>query len=387
MSEPKDGSAPPLGRGNSTEGTGSGEAVLPAVETTNPQAAGRRQIWAVGGGKGGIGKSLITANTGIVLAQLGKRVVMIDADLGGANLHTCLGVPSPRATLGEFINRKVEDLKDVVTETPVPNLHLISGAYDFLGAANPKHAQKIRLLRKIQSLEYDYILLDLGAGTSYNTLDFFLTAEQGILAVLPEPTSIENAYRFIKTAFYRRLKMLEPHFHIREMIQLAMDQQSARNVRTPSDLLEEIKKVDEEKGQRLIREMARFRPKLVVNQVRAGGDAAIGHQIATAVRKYFGITMEYIGHLEYDDAVWRSVRRRRPLLLEFPNSKLHRSFSQIVDRLLGAQLTGPLDELDYTSAKQPSETTVSGEGKAAAVATATGAVVGGGGDPPREVPT
>lgn len=339
MSEPKDGTAA------SAEGTTTGEATV-ATEATNP-AGVRRQVWAVGGGKGGIGKSLITANTGIVLAQLGHRVVLVDADLGGANLHTCLGVPSPRATLGEFIHRKVEELRDVVTETPVPNLHLISGAYDFLGAANPKHAQKIRLLRKIQSLDYDYVLLDLGAGTSYNTLDFFLTAEQGVLAVLPEPTSIENAYRFIKTAFYRRLKMLEPHFHIREMIQTAMDQQSARNVRTPSDLLEEIKKVDEERGNRLIREMARFRPKLVVNQVRAGGDAAVGHQIATAVRKYFGIAMEYIGHLEYDDAVWRSVRRRRPLLLEFPNSKLHRSFTQIVERLQSAANTGPLDESDY----------------------------------------
>ncbi|HVO31957.1 MAG TPA: P-loop NTPase [bacterium] len=323
-------------------GEGSLGSVSETVESLAAPLASRRQIWAVGGGKGGIGKSLITANMGIILAQLGKRVVLIDADLGGANLHTTLGVPSPRATLGEFIQRKIENLEDIVTETPIPNLGLISGAYDFLGAANPKHAQKIRLLRKIQSLDYDFVLLDLGAGTAFNTLDFFLTAEQGILAVLPEPTSIENAYRFIKTAFYRRLKMLEPHFGIREMIQLAMDQQSAKNVRTPSDLLEEIRKVEPEKGERLIREMRRFRPKLIVNQVRAGGDAAIGNQIATAVRKYFGIDMEYIGHLEYDDAVWRSVRRRRPLLLEFPSSKLHRSFGQIVDRLLGSAETGPL---------------------------------------------
>src|ERR671929_10898 len=68
------------------------------------------------------------------------------------------------ATLGEFITRKIENLEDIVTETPVPNLGLISGAYDFLGAANPKYAQKIRLLRKIQSLDYDFVLLDLGAG-------------------------------------------------------------------------------------------------------------------------------------------------------------------------------------------------------------------------------
>ena len=337
------------------ESTATGELTGSNASIPLPLPGGaRRQIWAVGGGKGGIGKSLITANLGIILANLGKKVCLIDADLGGANLHTCLGVPTPRATLGEFIHRKVEELHDVISETPVPNLFLISGAYDFLGAANPKHAQKIRLLRKIQSLEYEYVLLDLGAGSAYNTLDFFLTAEQGIIAVLPEPTSIENAYRFIKTAFYRRLKMLEPHFGIRDMIQQAMDQQSAKNVRTPADLLAQVRKVDEEKGARLIREMSHFRPKLIVNQVRGGGDAAIGPQIATAVRKYFGIAMEYLGHLEYDDAVWRSVRRRRPLLLEFPNSKLHKSFAQLVDRLMGAAHTGPLAGQEHPEPSSPS---------------------------------
>lgn len=341
----------------------------------------RRQIWAIGGGKGGIGKSLMTANLGIVLAQLGHRVCLVDADLGGANLHTCLGVPSPRATLGEFIRRTYEDLREIVSETPIPNLHLISGAHDFLGAANPKHAQKIRLLRKLQSLDYDFVILDLGAGTAYNTLDFFLTAEQGVLVVLPEPTSIENAYRFVKTAFYRRLKMLEPHFGIRQMIEQAMESQGARNVRTPADLLQEIRKIDDEKGSRLVREMESFRPKLVVNQVRAGGDAAIGHQIATAVHKYFGITMEYVGHLEYDDAVWRSVRRRRPLLLEFPDCKLHRSFTQIVDRLLASKATGPLAGSD---AAQLEGARVPAAAGTAAVASAGGApapVVAAVGDP------
>jgi MinD-like ATPase involved in chromosome partitioning or flagellar assembly len=101
--------------------------------------------------------------------------------------------------------------------------------------------------------------------------------------------------------------------------------------------------------------MAKFKPKLIVNQVRAGGDAAIGYQIATAVHKYFGIAMEYIGHLEYDDAVWRSVRRRRPLLLEFPNSKLHRSFSQIVERLLGAEKTGPLTPEEAATLDSPKD--------------------------------
>src|SRR5436853_5119850 len=96
----------------------------------------QRQIWSVGGGKGGIGKSLLTASLGYQLAQLGKRVVLLDADLGGANLHTCLGVPSPQATLGDFIQRKVANIEDIAVETGIPGLRLISGASDFLSAAN-----------------------------------------------------------------------------------------------------------------------------------------------------------------------------------------------------------------------------------------------------------
>src|SRR6185503_3679856 len=96
----------------------------------------RRQIWSIGGGKGGIGKSLLTASLGWQLAQLGKRVVLVDADLGGANLHTCLGLPKPEMTLTDFIRRQVPHIDDVVTDTDVPGLRLISGASDFLSAAN-----------------------------------------------------------------------------------------------------------------------------------------------------------------------------------------------------------------------------------------------------------
>ena len=166
----------------------------------------KKEIWAVGGGKGGIGKSLITGNIGITLARLKKRVLLVDADLGGANLHTTLGIGVPEMTLSDFLNRRVETIQEVIIKTSIPNLSLVSGAQDFLDAANPNFAQKARLLRHLETLDADYILLDLGAGTSFNILDFFLFADHGILVVLPEPTAIENAYRFIKSAFYRRFK-------------------------------------------------------------------------------------------------------------------------------------------------------------------------------------
>src|SRR5262245_29791260 len=93
-----------------------------------PSARPRRQVWCLGGGKGGIGKSLLTASLGWQLARMGKRVVLVDADLGGANLHTCLGLNTPEHTLGDFIQRRVEKIEDVVVETGTPGLRLVSGA-------------------------------------------------------------------------------------------------------------------------------------------------------------------------------------------------------------------------------------------------------------------
>lgn len=133
----------------------------------------------------GSGKSLITSSLGICLSRAGKEVLLVDADLGGANLHSCLGTPYPNVTLSDFIRKKVPDIKDVIINTGIPNLRLISGAEDYLEVANTSYTQKIRLLRQLISLDTEYILLDLGAGTAFNTLDFFLIANDGIIIVTP----------------------------------------------------------------------------------------------------------------------------------------------------------------------------------------------------------
>ena len=107
-------------------------------------AAPKKEIWAVGGGKGGVGKSLTTANISICLALMGKKVVSIDLDLGGANLHTCLGTNIPEASLSDFLNRKVSHFQDLLTPTPIKNLSIISGAQDEFGTANMKQMQKLK---------------------------------------------------------------------------------------------------------------------------------------------------------------------------------------------------------------------------------------------------
>ncbi|HAK58961.1 MAG TPA: ATP-binding protein [Nitrospiraceae bacterium] len=294
----------------------------------------RKEIWAVGGGKGGIGKSLITGNIGISLARLKKKVLLVDADLGGANLHTTLGIGVPEMTLSDFLSRRVENIQDVIIQSEIKNLSLISGAQDFLDAANPNFSQKTRLLRHLETVDADYILLDLGAGTSYNILDFFLFSDQGILVVLPEPTAIENAYRFIKSAFYRRFKKVVTHQGIKDLIDAAMDQKNTMGIRTPYDLIERVKLMEREVGEILELEITKFRPKLIVNQVRTKGDIQIGFSIKSACNKYFGINLEYLGYVEYDDSVWQSIRSKRPLAVEYPYSRPARCIERIVHNLL-----------------------------------------------------
>jgi flagellar biosynthesis protein FlhG len=296
-------------------------------------ASSIKEIWAIGGGKGGVGKSLVAANLAISLARAGHRVCAVDLDLGCANLHTCLGIDIPQVTLSDFFSRRITRIEDSVVQTGIPNLSLVSGAQDALGVANLKHTQKSKLLESLLALPVDYLIFDLGAGTSFNTLDFFLSAHNGILVLLPEPTSIENTYRFIKSTYYRKLKMAESLFEVRPMIDMAMDQKNPLGIRSPSDLVREVSRYSPEMAIKIREVIASYRPKLIINQARTQTDIDIGFSIKSVCKKYFGIDMEYLGYLDYDSAVWQSVRRKRPLMLEFPNSKLVSNFERVVHYL------------------------------------------------------
>lgn len=292
------------------------------------------EIWAVGGGKGGTGKSFLAANLGIALANEGKRVLLIDADLGCANLHSCLGTEYPQATLSDLLKGRIKQLKEAIVPTGIPNVSLISGAQDILEMANPRHSQKMRLLRQIQELDMEYIILDLGTGTSFNILDFFLIADQGILAVLPEPTSIENVYRFIKSVFYRRFRKVAREGAVRELISLAMDQKNERGIKTPHDLIKQVAKMDGAIGEQLKKEMRDLHLKFVINQVRSKDDISLGFSMRSSCSKYFGITVEYLGYVEYDDHVWQVTKRRRPLLIEYPMSCSARGIKKVAANLM-----------------------------------------------------
>lgn len=308
-----------------------------AAPVTTGSGNSYKQIWAVGGGKGGVGKTLITANFAITLAKAGASVVLVDLDLGGANLHTCLGLEVGEKTLTDLFSPDVKNLQDICSPTNIPNLSLISGAQDSLNVANLPHAQKQKLLNKLRQLPADYIILDLGAGTSYNTLDFFLAADVGILVVLPEPTSIENAYRFIKSSFYRKLKNIEYLYDARSFVDSTMNRKNELGIRTPSDLLRSLEEQFPEVGSKVRGAINRFDIKLVVNQGRTETDREVGFGVRNVCKKYFGFNLDYLGCLEYDSAVWQSVRRKKPLAIEFPSSPLVPAIQRMVGHIVAEQ--------------------------------------------------
>jgi len=312
------------------------ELPVPRAPTLGKKGRARRVI-AIGGGKGGIGKSLLSANLGIALARRGAKVVLVDLDLGGANLHTCLGVGQPQVTLSDFIDRKVTTLEHVLVPTHHERLSLVSGAMDGLDAANPKHAQKTKLLRNLRLLDVDYVLLDLGAGTAFNVLDFFLVADTGVVVMLPEPTSIENAYRFIKAAFFRRLQTLAPDDDFATLVGAALSPRDGTTVKTPWDVVADLRLNDVEKAARLEQALGGFHPWVIVNQARTRADFDVGPTVASAWKKFFGLELGYLGAVNHDDSVWQAVRARKSLLDLFPESAAATGVLRVAENLIALE--------------------------------------------------
>lgn len=291
-------------------------------------------IWAIGGGKGGIGKSFISSSLAICLTRMGKSVTLIDLDLGSANLHTCLGIKIPNQTLSDFVSGRTHSLADVTTVTEIPGLNFISGFNDALNIADLNRDAKNRLIHGLRSLPTPYVILDLGAGTSENTLDFFLAADQKVVAVTPEPTSIENAYRFMKASYYRKLREAESELGIQSLIEAAMDSRNNLGIKSPADLVRYIHQTNPEAGLRLSNKISDFSIQLLLNQVRTRQDIELGHSMKSVCKKYFGIEANYLGYVDHDNAVWQSLRKRRPMVIEYPYSSIVGQFLQISKNLL-----------------------------------------------------
>ncbi len=289
----------------------------------------RKTIWAVGGGKGGTGKSFLAASLAIALGARTGDAVAIDADLGGPNLHSLLGTRNGGRDLGDFVKNTFPRLEDVAGPTAHAGLRLVRGSDSDLFLSNLGHARKLKLIRQIKGLRAAGVILDLGTGSAYNTLDLFLIAEPGIVVVTPEPTSVENAYFFLRSCAARVLSIYAQYF---KMDRLAKGLAAgARNLRP---FLEELKADGGSESQALLTALQNFRPALVVNKARADSDFPLGRAMADVAGKYFFIDVEPLEAIPFDERVRWSLLRRVPFMREFPGSPAARAIASAVERLL-----------------------------------------------------
>lgn len=301
-----------------------------------------KTIWSVGGGKGGIGKSITTANIGCALARAGKRVMLVDADLGGANLHTYFGIKFPPKGLDDLMKGRVADLNEAAVETELPGLKLICGAGEFLGIANPGFAQKQKLIASIKKLDADFIIVDLGAGSSFNVLDFFAISNEGIVVIVPEPAAIQNAYIFLKSFVYRRLQRLfsdDPE--MTALIKDATDVRSPRAVKSFSDLCERMAAANRGAAERALGEVRAYRPRLILNMAATNDDLKVVDAFKAAAKTFLGMETEFAGTLFSRPSVKAAARKMRPFMLDPSATDAHRDVEEIVSRLLPAVPQAP----------------------------------------------
>jgi flagellar biosynthesis protein FlhG len=313
----------------------SDERARPLAGLAAPERlAGAPRIWAIGGGKGGVGKSVVASGLAGALAGSGRRCTLIDADFGGANLHTLLGVSRPRYTLSHFLSGEVDSLADLVVETSVPDLTLVSGNEALLEMANPKHCQKEKLFRHVRGLDVDEVVLDLGGGSAFNVLDSFLIARRGLVVITSEPTAIENAEHFLRAAFYRSLRAVTRRPEVRAAIQRVKEDRRRSPVRSAQELIARVKRIDPPAAKLLAESAQAFAPLLVVNRVANGEDERVGPELAARCRERLGVSIEYAGCLSADPHVAEAIARRRPAAQLFSRCAFSRQIEVLARELL-----------------------------------------------------
>jgi flagellar biosynthesis protein FlhG len=294
---------------------------------------GDKIVIAVGGGKGGIGKSTFSANLGVSMAARGKRVVVIDADLGAANLHTILGVRYPEKTLDDFLSNRNTDLESTLVDTAYANLRLLSSASDVLSLASPNYSERQRLFRAIQKLKVDVIIFDIAAGTQQRATDFFSLAPIGIILVEPVPTSLENAFSFLKNLLVRGL--LRRFYHDKELtsfIQNTVDPRSTEKVLHFSDLLV---KLEEKSPAKVVAYRQLFlegvcKMFLVVNSLKNPSQVQVADKFTRIIKRYLALNMDVLGLLPFEAAMDDSVIKRTPFVIKYPQSGYAKGIADII---------------------------------------------------------
>jgi flagellar biosynthesis protein FlhG len=291
------------------------------------------ELLVVGGGKGGVGKTCLAVNVGVTIARKGWRVVIVDADLSCSNVEAVLGTHA-RSKLDDFFYQKGgKHLERILFPTQYDNLSIIPGTTGLLDVANPRYQQKIALIRELKQLEADLVIVDLDAGAHLNTLDFFLMTEtNGVLVITPEKTSIDNAFKFLRAALFRRVERFYQSHDVAVLLK--------RN-ESLTDFIESIKEsrdFEEQTRKRICGELVAiarsFRPKTIVNRARNTYEAQIASNIlAKHARRDLLIETENLGFVYFDKCVPEAINSGTPFVVSHPRTKISACVADIANRL------------------------------------------------------
>lgn len=257
--------------------------------TRQPMSQNARVI-TVTSGKGGVGKSSISVNLAIALSQRGRRVVVLDADFGLANVEIMLGI-HPKYNLADLMFHG-RSITDIITYGP-ENVGFISGGSGIEEMSNLTREQVFLLIHKMSELDRmaDVVIVDTGAGIGNSVLEFVAASSEVLLVTTPEPTSITDAYALLKSLNHCS------SFSPRQTV-----------------------------------------VKMIANQVREYGDASeLFQKIGVVVNKFLDVKIEYLGGVPYDANMSRAVIRQKPIVLSAPRSGTARSLNQIADKLMNRE--------------------------------------------------
>ncbi|MCP4602024.1 MAG: P-loop NTPase [Proteobacteria bacterium] len=303
------------------------------MENENTATSEVRRIIAIGAGQGGVGTSMIATNIAVFLAQIGKSVCIIDANLTDAGLHSWLGMPRPIWTITDILKGRIDSIEDALASTPVTGLSVLAGAVDLFGGLSLSLEDHECLLNQIRRLETDFVLIDLPPGLHPLALDLFSEADVKVAVTVATPDAVESTYRFIEATYLAKLRKSQL---IDESTRELLERLGIRPGRPPTarEIISKISQIGspgvEEAGQLA----AIFHPQLVINKVRSKADGGLGEAMVAAAARWIGIVPRLLGSVEWDDNVWLSIRRGIPLLIDFPQSRACRGLERIVRCLL-----------------------------------------------------
>jgi len=285
---------------------------------------------AVGGGKGGVGKSVVTSNLAIAFGRLGFRTLVVDADLGAANLHTMFGIDRPGATLQAFVDGRIESLEEAVVPTVVPKVFLVPGSGARLGAADLGYDRKLRLIRSMLALDADVILVDCGAGTGAGVVDLFTASDVRLVVVTPQLTSLQNAYGFLKQAVYGSLSEVCLSAGESDVLQGSTFGTETERIR---DVLRRVALDNPGFAGDLRGCLDAFEAGIIGNQIEHVGQRRPLEALSRMFKDFLDLRVPVHTTLPRTSRIHRSVTRRRPLLVDDTTGPIVRSFMQLAEQL------------------------------------------------------